>query len=113
MIRRPPRSTLFPYTTLFRSGDEQSDPTRDLPLDQRTKPRLVHLARGVERGDEGRAAAAQPLQMMAHRTFLSFSGSSASMSSSTSAKAYIPRRPAIQRAASRAPAAQPARDRAV
>src|SRR2546429_7259436 len=23
MIRRPPRSTLFPYTTLFRSGGEQ------------------------------------------------------------------------------------------
>src|SRR3712207_8837079 len=23
MIRRPPRSTLFPYTTLFRSGDLQ------------------------------------------------------------------------------------------
>src|SRR5256885_17169599 len=23
MIRRPPRSTLFPYTTLFRSGDVQ------------------------------------------------------------------------------------------
>src|SRR5690554_7070838 len=23
MIRRPPRSTLFPYTTLFRSGQEQ------------------------------------------------------------------------------------------
>src|ERR1035438_6787674 len=23
MIRRPPRSTLFPYTTLFRSGDQQ------------------------------------------------------------------------------------------
>src|SRR2546429_2147314 len=23
MIRRPPRSTLFPYTTLFRSGSEQ------------------------------------------------------------------------------------------
>src|SRR2546430_10320889 len=26
MIRRPPRSTLFPYTTLFRSG-----PTRPMP----------------------------------------------------------------------------------
>jgi len=25
MIRRPPRSTLFPYTTLFRSGVELSD----------------------------------------------------------------------------------------
>src|SRR5256886_14814719 len=24
MIRRPPRSTLFPYTTLFRSGDTMS-----------------------------------------------------------------------------------------
>src|SRR5258708_32422843 len=24
MIRRPPRSTLFPYTTLFRSQEEQS-----------------------------------------------------------------------------------------
>src|SRR2546427_6072596 len=24
MIRRPPRSTLFPYTTLFRSPDEQT-----------------------------------------------------------------------------------------
>src|SRR3712207_6868511 len=27
MIRRPPRSTLFPYTTLFRSGDGET--TRD------------------------------------------------------------------------------------
>src|SRR3712207_7053796 len=25
MIRRPPRSTLFPYTTLFRSGDRPGD----------------------------------------------------------------------------------------
>src|SRR3989441_8675726 len=31
MIRRPPRSTLFPYTTLFRSHDHKFDPipTRD------------------------------------------------------------------------------------
>src|SRR3989441_9429811 len=28
MIRRPPRSTLFPYTTLFRSLDDQVDGTR-------------------------------------------------------------------------------------
>src|SRR5256885_3365165 len=27
MIRRPPRSTLFPYTTLFRSGIERTKPT--------------------------------------------------------------------------------------
>src|SRR2546427_9562367 len=38
MIRRPPRSTLFPYTTLFRSGigavegDEASKPLNRLEL---------------------------------------------------------------------------------
>src|SRR5256886_8789543 len=30
MIRRPPRSTLFPYTTLFRSMSPGFDPDRDL-----------------------------------------------------------------------------------
>src|SRR2546430_13635854 len=29
MIRRPPRSTLFPYTTLFRSQDRQIAPRLD------------------------------------------------------------------------------------
>src|SRR2546430_13586766 len=29
MIRRPPRSTLFPYTTLFRSGEAQRRGLRD------------------------------------------------------------------------------------
>src|SRR5438876_4906582 len=29
MIRRPPRSTLFPYTTLFRSGRESADRRAD------------------------------------------------------------------------------------
>src|SRR3712207_7726933 len=28
MIRRPPRSTLFPYTTLFRSGRARQTPLR-------------------------------------------------------------------------------------
>src|SRR5688572_31231126 len=36
MIRRPPRSTLFPYTTLFRSSplvaDEESDPILPPPF---------------------------------------------------------------------------------
>src|SRR3712207_7294683 len=36
MIRRPPRSTLFPYTTLFRSGSAARplEPRRDLALEQ-------------------------------------------------------------------------------
>src|SRR2546430_13260369 len=33
MIRRPPRSTLFPYTTLFRSRD----PTRTRPARRHTR----------------------------------------------------------------------------
>src|SRR2546422_5819106 len=31
MIRRPPRSTLFPYTTLFRSGGGQQETDRREP----------------------------------------------------------------------------------
>src|SRR2546426_6956551 len=37
MIRRPPRSTLFPYTTLFRSRAGQSD-----------DPLVVRVASGAE-----------------------------------------------------------------
>src|SRR3712207_6847845 len=32
MIRRPPRSTLFPYTTLFRSGRQGRSPTPGAPF---------------------------------------------------------------------------------
>src|SRR4051812_49666031 len=32
MIRRPPRSTLFPYTTLFRSELRRVDPDREVHL---------------------------------------------------------------------------------
>src|SRR3712207_7927402 len=43
MIRRPPRSTLFPYTTLFRSRVVRSDPQVG-PVEERDlRPRLPHL----------------------------------------------------------------------
>src|SRR5256885_16354868 len=32
MIRRPPRSTLFPYTTLFRSDSSQLAPVRNISV---------------------------------------------------------------------------------
>src|SRR3712207_9539862 len=35
MIRRPPRSTLFPYTTLFRSADAQDSNAVITPQDVR------------------------------------------------------------------------------
>src|SRR5688572_31097243 len=34
MIRRPPRSTLFPYTTLFRSADLKAEDLRDPGADK-------------------------------------------------------------------------------
>src|SRR3712207_7771232 len=44
MIRRPPRSTLFPYTTLFRSGNRVSDrcrSTRRPPPTRHASPSLA------------------------------------------------------------------------
>src|SRR3712207_8197313 len=59
MIRRPPRSTLFPYTTLFRSRDpaaaardaaqRQADPGAPVPDPDGDRARLAH------RGDLGTA----------------------------------------------------------
>src|SRR3989449_5921360 len=69
MIRRPPRSTLFPYTTLFRSGN-----ARGLQPDRgrrhgRSGPHRDALPLGANRlrrgsggpGHRGRAAAGEPL----------------------------------------------------
>src|SRR2546425_9432215 len=53
MIRRPPRSTLFPYTTLFRSGDAGvREPLAVIPRahDETTEVGAVGaLERGVAR----------------------------------------------------------------
>src|SRR5256885_2473574 len=63
MIRRPPRSTLFPYTTLFRSA---SQPPRLLQLDPRTlwfsstekpPPAAATTRRKVEKADITQALA--------------------------------------------------------
>src|SRR2546428_7377218 len=57
MIRRPPRSTLFPYTTLFRSPPEGIGPGL---------PYLVRSARGAHR--RSRSPAADPLQSHRQRS---------------------------------------------
>src|SRR3712207_9028089 len=61
MIRRPPRSTLFPYTTLFRSGQERDDVTA--LLDQ-LLGRLADTVTGVgvDAGQDRRVAALCRLQ---------------------------------------------------
>src|SRR3712207_8819796 len=46
MIRRPPRSTLFPYTTLFRSLDLERDVERPVTGRAQVLERLGVLGRG-------------------------------------------------------------------
>src|SRR6266498_6094382 len=76
MIRRPPRSTLFPYTTLFRSPDGSllRDVTRQavresnahhLPLREATGRRAIGLIlRGRSAGDDPAGPVHVPLHQM-------------------------------------------------
>src|SRR2546426_4826993 len=52
MIRRPPRSTLFPYTTLFRSRDRHVPRKALGRVPERVERR--HLDRGRDRRSGGR-----------------------------------------------------------
>src|SRR2546422_5263575 len=56
MIRRPPRSTLFPYTTLFRSSPEPAASVADRPP---ARPRRCHRHRQTHRGIGASAAGSQ------------------------------------------------------
>src|SRR3712207_9228922 len=66
MIRRPPRSTLFPYTTLFRSHDRavpEREPGRAVHLQERGAPAEVEplgqFGELVGTGQEGVGEAAR------------------------------------------------------
>src|SRR2546421_5649654 len=59
MIRRPPRSTLFPYTTLFRSQQELLDVV-EVQAGRRLVQQVEHLAGGA-RGQLG--GDLQPLRL--------------------------------------------------
>src|SRR2546430_4343043 len=52
MIRRPPRSTLFPYTTLFRSGVEGVDVQVPDVIVLRARPEPVHGQAAVREAAE-------------------------------------------------------------
>src|SRR5687767_15263191 len=56
MIRRPPRSTLFPYTTLFRSGGKRDPLHRDASDRdgaERIQDACVRADLGPRHGDSG------------------------------------------------------------
>src|SRR3989442_10944736 len=52
MIRRPPRSTLFPYTTLFRSQRDDVLVVDDLPDHPAGRGRLPVLGLGIALRDQ-------------------------------------------------------------
>src|SRR3712207_9419045 len=61
MMRRPPRSTLFPYTTLFRSHHERGvgpaeDPQPPLVADEGERPAGEQREGDVPRGHRGEGA---------------------------------------------------------
>src|SRR3712207_7827302 len=58
MIRRPPRSTLFPYTTLFRSGRGEDEPRGGREVQVRVVAELEARVHGRGRRDD---AALDPL----------------------------------------------------
>src|SRR3712207_8006818 len=82
MIRRPPRSTLFPYTTLFRSGhradahhlervDLVRDPHRtELGDDARAHLRRHHVAERVRHRSEEHTSELQSRQYLVCRLLL-------------------------------------------
>src|SRR5690348_17465177 len=64
MIRRPPRSTLFPYTTLFRSqvvGRARDDLAGRVPVEER--PREPQVA-GEQRSEEHTSELQSPVHLV-------------------------------------------------
>src|SRR3989449_7537333 len=57
MIRRPPRSTLFPYTTLFRSRFAEREPDPDSDCDEEERDDERHAPAPVLEGVEAKIAA--------------------------------------------------------
>src|SRR3712207_6908551 len=89
MIRRPPRSTLFPYTTLFRSrAGVRADPLPIPHQDEAVPPADAVLRRGLGRDDAGaalhaagqRAATAPPLHLDRDRKSTRLNSSHANIS---------------------------------
>src|SRR5256885_9042069 len=71
MIRRPPRSTLFPYTTLFRSSPRQAgisaiDSTRSVFVSIEIEPSKVapHHSRTLTRSEEHTSELQSPCNLV-------------------------------------------------
>src|SRR5256885_11343371 len=67
MIRRPPRSTLFPYTTLFRSSEQLAhDALRETPTERARPAQLAgsDVARAALRSEEHTSELQSPCNLV-------------------------------------------------
>src|SRR2546422_8454115 len=71
MIRRPPRSTLFPYTTLFRSENGEHDAESNPYQDARDRPRLAE-ERPDKSADERGAADRKSTRLNSSHGYISY-----------------------------------------
>src|SRR2546422_7906889 len=67
MIRRPPRSTLFPYTTLFRSRHCVGARAEVGGMPEREQPGVAEQEIEPERGDRERQAVGEKLGLIRDR----------------------------------------------
>src|SRR3712207_8192900 len=67
MIRRPPRSTLFPYTTLFRSAHAEDVALGDAEFGRVVEGRVVARLEDLVRRLRGAGDGRQDLAPAAHR----------------------------------------------
>src|SRR5258707_10000419 len=85
MIRRPPRSTLFPYTTLFRSAAEgRRDSAADQGREDEPEPRRAEagdvLARAVKGSESTRVLRGSALEVIRDRKSTRLNSSHANIS---------------------------------
>src|SRR5438876_2567067 len=67
MIRQPPRSTLFPYTTLFRSGSDHVRHCRRAAaerMDRAVAARISGVGPGADRSEEHTSELQSPVQLV-------------------------------------------------
>src|SRR4051794_41700358 len=62
MIRRPPRSTLFPYTTLFRSRVEEDRASSEHPGKDRQA--IERVVAGIPRSEEHTSELQSPVHLV-------------------------------------------------
>src|SRR3989449_8609317 len=89
MIRRPPRSTLFPYTTLFRSRECEGNPPPRGRVARRGEERRGRAGDPGARRERDGAPVRHPLRRIRNRAQVSPSGGDRKSTRLNSSHGYI------------------------